>query len=256
MSGINKEGLGIVAAVLAVAIGSKIKEGKGRLGSFNDEEGNQIQKRGEYLFEMMEREKADPFLGQQVGPYRGQVPMNPEYMVILDLVDTEKVPLPDELITTPQRPYGPRNSEALFAALRPDPTGIIRAEMIASINKKSHFFAMVEAIKPMIESNGEVIDLNEQGEVIQLLPAMGRQLAPMGAGASRTQRKYRINLFGQASNMGRPLQGRLPFSNLIYTFEMYGHEGLAKHAYEEALRELNKFMNMHQINQRNARRLK
>ena len=259
----QKAALGILGAVAAAFTAMKLRESKGSAyprGSFyaNGDDEPQLPA-GNYIAEMMVSQRRDPFLGQNVQPYRGRNVARPEYTLMFDLVDADLIPLPDFMVTTPDRPYGPTNMAAMRAHFRPNPRGILKANQIAYLTSKSQFFAAVELIKPMIDEDFDFINLREGNDGnFEIQPEL---VMHAGFGVARPQdvgnyKNYRINLMALASQNGRPLQdGMLPFSNLFHSFEMYASQYAAETAYNNALRRLEEWMGQNNISMANRRRL-
>jgi len=259
----QKAALGILGAVAAAFTAMKMKESKGSMypsGSFYADNDEPQLPAGNYLSEMMISESADPFLGQAVQPYRGRRIQNPEYTLMFDLVDADLIPLPEMMVTTPNRPYGPTNMAAMRQHFRPNPRGILKANQIGYLTSKSQFFAAVELIKPMVQEDFDMINLVEgQDGNFDIQPAL---MPHAGFGIARPQdvgnyKHYRINLMGLASQGGRPLMdGILPFSNLFHSFEMYASQASAEMAYDNAYRRLQEWMGQNNISMTNRRRLR
>ena len=255
----QKGAIGILGALAAAFVAMKHKQSKAQ-GSFAENDEALLPSSGNYLQEMIVSQRGDPFLGQAVTPYRGRNIARPEYTLMFDLVDADLIPLPDMLITTPERPYGPTNMEAMQRHFRPDPRGLIKVNQIGYLTSKSQFFAMVDILKPMIQEQALMVDLVEGQDGTIGLKQEGIMLGPSGTGIARPQdvnaRHYRINLVALASQHGRPISDPiLPFSGLFHSFEMYSTHAWATHCYDMAFQKLIEFMNMNQINTANSRRL-
>ena len=260
----QKAALGILGAVAAAFTAMKMKQSRGSMypsGSFNDDEDEaMLPSTGNYLSEMIIAEREDPFLGQNVQPFRGRRIANPEYTLMFDLVDADLIPLPDFMQVTPERPYGPTNMAAMRQHFRPNPRGLIKATQVGYLTSKAQFFGAVELLKPMIDEDRQIINLSQmQGGGFdlrtQLAPTPGFDIArPQDVGNFKN---YRINLMALASQNGQPIMAPvLPFSHLFHTFEMYASQDAAVLAYDNALRSLQEWMGQNNISMNNRRRLR
>ena len=202
----QKAALGILGAVAAAFTAMKMKQAKGSMypsGSFNDDDDDEpMLPARNFVSEMVVSQRRDPFLGQNVQPYRGRMPAKPEYTLIFDLVDADLIPLPEIMQTPPERPWGPTNMAAMREHFRPDPRGIIRTQEVGYLTSKSQFYAAHALLKPMIDEDMSIITLGQMqgggfGMRAELPERMGFDIArPQDVGNFKN---YRINLMALAS---------------------------------------------------------
>lgn len=240
MSGkIDKGALGILG-VLGAALGAVyLKENsvKGK-GSFNDDDSDGAlmlpgtTAYGDRIQHMIVESRENPFLDQEK-PYGID---HPEYTLVLDLIDTDLIPLPDFPITTPDFTQGITHVEELMRITRANPAGILETNMVGYIDSKPKFFQAVNLLTPMIQGDQTIIELQGPDENMLLninSTAVGRVKKP----------RFRINLVALASQRGRMIMAPvLPFSNLFHTFAAYNQRISAELAYREALRALENFV--------------
>ena len=256
----SKDGLYILGGLLAV-LGLASRSKSRSLGSSNDEEtGLMRMAPADRIRELARREQADPFLGQFDGRpvrYRGNQIQRPEYILVLDLVDSELQPLPDYLYTTPDRPYGPRDMGALRTAFGMNPNAILRTLPIGFISSKAQFFAMVEMISPFVIGHGDdVIDIFSQDQMNRnpnMLGDISNEFDYTGIArfseafhdmqARTGQKRYAMQLVAGPCINGRPVMDSvLPFSPLMHRFDLYGDRRFAENDYDNTVNLLEQFI--------------
>lgn len=264
----NYSGLSVLGALFAGLAAVKMKSGS---GSFNDDDedgiveivpmqnNNQDNQQAAIMRrmqadlavanEMNERAQFDPFLGQYVDDHVRRT-MSPEYKIQFDLIDETGIPIPEEMITTPERPWGPKDLGRMRREYRPNMSSILRSESMGMCHGKPAFFMGVAAIKPLIEKDAVIIDVDpvepdgfEGGVIIQQnnFGIMRGNHYAVGPNLNPNQGRYRINLVGHPSQHGRVLSGMevVPFSPLFYTFEIYGDKRWAMDCFNMAMDKLN-----------------